>query len=67
MSDRNPSGETPTQQLVIALVIEALIIGAGILGWVVSGNIVWLIGGIILGIGFSGPAIIKFIRAKERN
>ena len=67
MSERNPSGETPTQQLVIALVIEVLIIGAGILGWAVSGNIVWLIGGIILGIGFSGPAIIKFIRAKERN
>lgn len=67
MSDRNPSGESPVQQFVIALVIEVLIIGAGVIGWFVSGNIIWLIGGIILGIGFSGPAIIKFIRAKERN
>jgi uncharacterized membrane protein (UPF0136 family) len=67
MSDRNQSGESPVQQFVIALVIEVLIIGAGVIGWFVSGNIIWLIGGIILGIGFSGPAIIKFIRAKERN
>lgn len=65
MSDRNPSGETPTQQLMIALIIEALIIGAGILGWAVTGNLIWLIGGVILGIGFSGPAIIKFVRARN--
>lgn len=65
MSDRNPSGETPTQQLMIALIIEALIIGAGLLGWAVTGNLIWLIGGVILGIGFSGPAIIKFVRARN--
>jgi hypothetical protein len=45
-----------------------LCIVAGVIGWLATDKIIWIVMGILAGLGFSIPAIITFIReAKGRN
>lgn len=67
MADNKP---TPQQMraLVKAGVYEALCIVAGVIAWLATGKFIWIIMGVLAGLGFSVPAIITFIRqAKERD
>jgi hypothetical protein len=67
MADNKP---TPKQMraLVKAGLYEALCIVAGVIGWLATDKIIWIVMGILAGLGFSIPAIITFIReAKGRN
>jgi hypothetical protein len=62
----------PTPQMIGALVkagiYEALCIGAGFVGYFATNKIIWIAMGILAGLGFSVPAVIRFIReAKERD
>ena len=60
---------TPDQikSLVFAGAAELLCIGAGVIAWLNTDNVMWLIIGIVASFGFSLPAIIKLIRSsKER-
>jgi hypothetical protein len=66
MADNKP---TPQQMkaLVKAGVYEALCIIAGVIAWAATGKIIWIVMGVLAGLGFSVPAIITFIReTKER-
>jgi hypothetical protein len=67
MADNKP---TPKQMraLVKAGIYEALCIVAGVIGWLATDKFIWIIMGIVAGLGFSIPAIITFIReSKERD
>ena len=67
MADNKP---TPKQirALVKAGVLEALCILAGVISFFATGKVIWIIMGILAGLGFSIPAVITFIReAKERD
>lgn len=62
----------PTPQMIGALVKagihEALCIGAGVVGYFATNKVIWIVMGILAGLGFSVPAIIRFVReAKERE
>ncbi|MCI4644049.1 MAG: hypothetical protein MRY64_04630 [Hyphomonadaceae bacterium] len=51
--------------LVLAILIDGLCICAGVALYLGTGNLVWLIAGLLLGAGFVLPAIIKFMRARR--
>ena len=60
------AGKLPPEQfkkLLIAGVLEALCIGGGVLAYLTTDKIIWLVIGVVAGIGFSLPAIIELIRA----
>jgi hypothetical protein len=67
MADNKP---TPKQigALVKAGIYEALCILVGVAGWLATGKIIWIVMGVVAGLGFSIPAVITFIReSKERD
>jgi hypothetical protein len=67
MADKKPSKEQ-TAALVRAGVFEALCIGAGVIAWAATGSWIWILAGVLAGLGFSIPAIIVFIReSKDRD
>ena len=53
--------------LLVPAILEALCIGAGVLAWLSTDKIIWLAIGVVAGIGFSIPALIKFIRANKEQ
>lgn len=62
----------PTPKMIGALVkagiFEALCIGAGVIGYFVTDKVIWIVMGVLAGLGFSIPAVITFVReAKERD
>jgi hypothetical protein len=62
----------PTPKMIGALVkagiYEALCIGVGVIGFLATDKAIWIVMGILAGLGFSIPAVITFIReAKERD
>ena len=62
----------PTPKMIGALVragiFEALCIGAGVIGYFATDKVIWIVMGILAGLGFSVPAVITFVReAKERD
>ena len=66
------AGQKPTKEQTAALlragVFEALCIIAGVVAWLLTGSWVWIVAGVLAGLGFSVPAIIVFLReAKERD
>ncbi|MDP3737583.1 MAG: hypothetical protein Q8R02_09345 [Hyphomonadaceae bacterium] len=67
MADRKISKEM-TAELVRAGIYEALCFGAGVIGLYATGKVIWIVIGIVAGLGFTVPAIIKLIReVKERD
>jgi hypothetical protein len=67
MADQKPSKEQMAA-LVRAGVFEALCIGAGVIAWFLTGSWVWILAGVLAGLGFSIPAIIVFVReSKDRD
>ena len=61
MSDTD---QNSTGALIQAALIEGACILGGVAGFLRTGNWVWLAGGVLLGAGFSLPAIIKYMRAR---
>ena len=64
--------QKPTKQQMAALVragvYEALCIIAGVIAFFATNSWVWIVAGVLAGLGFSIPAIIVFLReAKERD
>ncbi len=62
----------PTPKMIGALVkagiFEALCIGAGVIGYFATDKVIWIVMGVLAGLGFSIPAVIMFVReAKERD
>jgi hypothetical protein len=55
-------------ELLRAGIFEALCFVAGVLGFLATGKWIWILMGLLAGLGFSVPAIIKLVReAKERD
>jgi hypothetical protein len=61
MSDYKPSKEMKAE-LVRAGIFEALCFIAGVVGFLAIGKWIWIVMGILAGLGFSLPAIIKLVR-----
>ena len=51
--------------LIYAMIAETMCIVAGVSGWLATGKIIWLVIGVVAGIGFSVPAVIELIRARK--
>ena len=67
MADYKPSKEMRAE-LLRAGIFEALCFIAGMLGFLATGKWIWIVMGVLAGLGFSVPAIIKLVReAKERD
>ena len=50
------------QALIWAMLCEALCLLAGGLAFTLTHHILWLVNGFVGGLGFSAPAVIRFIR-----
>ena len=67
MAEYKPS-KAMKAELVKAGVLEALCIIAGVVAFLLTNNWIWIVSGVLAGLGFSLPAIIKLVReAKERD
>jgi len=67
MSDYKPS-KAMTRELIWAAAFETLCFAAGLVAFLATGKWIWIVMGLLAGLGFSVPAIIKFVReAKERD
>lgn len=67
MAEYKP-GKAMMAELVKAGVLEALCIIAGVIAFLLTNNWIWIVSGVLAGLGFSLPAIIKLVReAKERD
>lgn len=53
-----------TRELIKAAMIEGVCILGGVAGFIATGNWIWLAGGVLLGLGFSLPALITYLRSK---
>jgi hypothetical protein len=67
MAEYKP-GKEMMAVLIKAAVFEALCLVAGVIAFLLTNNWIWIVSGIVAGLGFSLPAIIKLVRdAKERD
>jgi len=67
MAEYRPS-KAMMRQLLWAGMLEMLCFVAGAIAWFLTGNWVWIVAGILAGLGFSLPAIIRMVReAKEQD
>ncbi|MEM9740360.1 MAG: hypothetical protein AAF829_10850 [Pseudomonadota bacterium] len=57
----------PDQQrlLVQAAIAESVVLTGGVAGYLATGRIAWIIGAVMLGIGMTGPVIIRLIKARR--
>ena len=68
MADQQKPSKEMIDKIVRAAIYEGLCFGAGVIGFFATGKIIWIVIGILAGLGFSVPAIITYIReAKERD
>ncbi len=63
----NSSPNKALKALIVPAILETVCILAGILAWLSTDKIIWLAIGIVAGVGFSIPALIKFIRANKEQ
>jgi len=67
MAEYKPSKEMKAE-LIKAGILEALCVIAGLIAFLLSSNWIWIVSGVVAGLGFSLPAIIKLVReAREQN
>ena len=53
------------QQLVKGALLDGACLIGGVIGYVATGNWVWLVGGALLGAGFILPALIAVMKARR--
>jgi hypothetical protein len=63
--DEKPSKEM-MRSLVLAGILEALCFVAGLVAFFATGKWIWIVIGIVAGLGFSIPALIKYFRERDR-
>jgi uncharacterized membrane protein (UPF0136 family) len=67
MTDDKP-GKAMKAELLRAAILEMLCLVAGLLAWSLTGSWVWIAAGVLAGLGFSLPAIIRLVReAREQD
>ena len=67
MAEYKPSKEMKAA-LIKAGIFEALCVIAGVIAFLLTNNWIWIASGVLAGLGFSLPAIIKLVReAREQD
>ncbi|HEX5006699.1 MAG TPA: hypothetical protein VFV70_06270 [Hyphomonadaceae bacterium] len=66
MSEYKPSKEMRAE-LFRAGIFEALCFMAGVIGFLATSKWIWIVMGILAGLGFSLPAIIKLVREMKEH
>jgi hypothetical protein len=66
MSEYKPSKEMRAE-LFRAGIFEALCFAAGVIGFLATSKWIWIVMGVLAGLGFSLPAIIKLVREKKEH
>lgn len=66
MANNNIPGDR-MQRLIWAGLLEALCVVAGLIAWSLTGSWIWIVSGVIAGLGFSLPAIIRFVRESRSD
>jgi hypothetical protein len=66
--DPKPKPSTDIRPLLIAASLDAACTMAGVLGFILTGKLIWVGIGVLAGAGFAAPAVIRFLRqAKDRD
>jgi hypothetical protein len=67
MAEYKPSKEMKAE-LIKAGIFEMLCVVAGLIAWALTGSWIWIVSGVVAGLGFSLPVIIKLVReAREQD
>lgn len=64
MSNHTDLSAEAKADLMRAAVFEAACIGLGVAVFLLTSNWIWIVTGLVAGLGFSLPAIIKLVREK---
>ena len=67
MSNQTSLSAEAKADLMRAAVFEAACIGFGVTVYFLTASWIWIVIGLLAGLGFSLPAIIKLVREKEEN
>lgn len=63
--ERRSLGRAEQRVLVQAALAEAVVLMGGVALYLATGRMAWIIGAIMLGIGITGPVIIRLIKARR--
>lgn len=63
--ERRSLGRAEQRLLVQAALAEAVVLMGGVGGYLATGRMAWIIGAVMLGIGITGPVIIRLIKARK--
>ncbi len=67
MAEYKPSKKMKAE-LIKAGIFEMLCVIAGLIAWALTSSWIWFVSGVVAGLGFSLPAIIKLVReARGQN
>ncbi len=69
MTDQPSAKKAAARKLLFAALLEALALAAGLIAYFLTGSWIWIVIGLLAGLGFSLPAVIVFVRAsmEERD
>ncbi len=56
-----------SRELIIAAALEACCVIGGIVAFLITSNWIWVAIGIVAGLGFSAPALIKYLRQRSEG
>ncbi|MEL6661464.1 MAG: hypothetical protein AAFR33_00580 [Pseudomonadota bacterium] len=59
------AGQEEIKLLVRAAIAESIVLAGGVAGYLATGRMVWIFGAVILGIGITGPVVIRLIKARK--
>jgi hypothetical protein len=63
--DRPLQHRANLRPLILAAVAETICIVAGVVGFLATGRVIWIVIGVLAGIGFSAPAVIRLRRQSK--
>jgi len=62
---RQSLGRAEQRLLIQAALAEAVVLMGGVAMYLATGRMAWIIGAVMLGIGITGPVIIRLIKARR--
>ncbi|MEL6568052.1 MAG: hypothetical protein AAFQ22_06500 [Pseudomonadota bacterium] len=63
--DKRGLGPEEQRLLIQAALAEAVVLFGGVAGYLATGRMAWIIGAVMLGIGITGPVMIRLLKARK--
>lgn len=67
MTERTKLTPAQTKSFLLAMVADTICIFGGVFLYLQTNKVIWIVCGILAGIGFSVPAVIQLMRAKKEQ